>query len=122
MKPDFASSRCFDSAGTADAKCAFFFVVKIEKIFGLQQTAGERRSPCEPALLVNGKNELQWTMSDVIALHHSQCGGDAHSVVGAQGRAIRLQPVSVPYHLDRVGIEVMDRPFIFLAHHVEVAL
>ncbi len=61
-------------------------------------------------------------MGNVIALHHGQCGGHADSVIGAQGRAICLQPVAVSYYLDRIGIEVMNSCFVLLAYHVEVTL
>ncbi len=61
-------------------------------------------------------------MGNVSAFHHGERGGHADPIVGAQCRAIRLQPVPLPYDLDGIFIKVMKRSLVLLADHVEVAL
>ena len=121
-KPDLASSSRVDAPGATDTQRPDLFGVKVEEILGLQHAGREFRSARESGLLVNRESELQRTMGNVSAFHHGQCGGHADSVIGAQGRAIRLQPVAISYDLDRIGIEVMRSSLVLLADHVEVAL
>jgi len=57
-----------------------------------------------------------------VALHDGEGGGGAHSVVGAECRAVGLQPVAIQHQANGVGVEIVRRAFILLADHIQVTL
>ena len=61
-------------------------------------------------------------MGDILALHHGQGGSHADTVVGAQRRAVRLQPVAVADQPDRIDGEIVDGAFVLFANHIQMAL
>ena len=111
-----------EPAGASDAQRVLLFVVEIEEVPGLEKSAGKLGSAGEAALFVDREDEFQWTMRDRVALHDGERGGHSHPVVGAQGGAVRFQPVAIHHQADGVGIEVVDGAFVLFADHVQVAL
>ena len=110
------------AARAADAERALLLAIEVEEVLGAEQPAGELGSAGEAAFLVDGEDELERAVGDVVALHDGQRRGHAHAVVGAQGGAVGLQPVAVADQPDGVGIEVVGRALVLLADHVQVAL
>ena len=110
------------AARAADAQRSRLFVVEVEKVLRLQHSALELRRARQAGFFVDREHELQRTVRDVRAFHHCQRRRNAHAVVGAQRRALGLQPVAVAPHVNRIGIEIVRRAFVLLAHHVEVSL
>ena len=51
---------------------AFLLVIQIQEVFRLQQSAGKLRRPSQPGFLIDGEDEFQRTMSNVVALHNRQ--------------------------------------------------
>ncbi len=52
----------------------------------------------------------------------ARAGGQADAVVGAERRALGVDPLALDLGLDRVLAEVVDLVGVLLADHVEVAL
>ncbi len=119
---DLAPGHRVDAAGAADAKRVLLFVVEIEEVLGLEQSAGKLGSAGEAALFVDRKDEFERAMGDRIAFHDGERGSHAHSVVGAESRAVGFEPVAIHHQADGVGIEVVERALVLLADHVQVAL
>ena len=94
---DLAASGGLDAAGAADAERALLFVVEVQEVLRLQHAAGKLGRAGQTGFFVDGEDELQRTVRDVLALHHGQRGGHADAVVGAQGGAVGLQPVAVAH-------------------------
>ncbi|MOA23760.1 hypothetical protein D3C78_1444020 [compost metagenome] len=61
-------------------------------------------------------------MLDAVVCQHSQRGGHADAVVGAQRGAARFDPLTVDIRLNRIFGEVVHGVVIFLRHHVQVRL
>ncbi len=117
-----APSGCVHATRTTDAQGPDLFGIEVEKILGFQHARREFRSAGEPGFLVNGEGEFERTVGDVRAFHDGKCSGHANAVVCAECGAIGLQPIAIPYNLDRIGVEVVMGPFVLLANHVKVAL
>src|ERR1019366_4251179 len=118
----FAARQGFEAARAADTKRPLFLAVEVQEVFGQQQAAGKLRCAGQAAFLVDGEEELQRSVSAILALHHGQRRGHADTVVGTQRSAVGLQPVAIADQANRIAVEVVGGPFVFLAHHVQVAL
>ena len=122
MTAHFSPRDGVESARAADAQRPLFLAVQVQKILGLQQAAGELRGAGQATFLVDGEEELQRAVGAIGALHHGERGGDTYAVVGAQGGAVRLQPIAVADQANGIAVEVVGGAFVFLADHVQVAL
>ncbi len=100
----------------------FSSLSRFRKYFAFSSPPGNSAAPVRPGFLIDGEDELQRTMRDVVALHHCQSGCHAHTIVGAERRALGLQPIAFTLHLDGIGIEVVRRALILFADHVEMTL
>ena len=80
------------------------------------------RSAGKTRLLVDGEQELQRTVGDVVVLHYRQGRGHTDAVVGTQRGAVRLEPVAIANHANGVAIEVMGCALVLLADHIQVTL
>ena len=61
-------------------------------------------------------------MLQVRLLQSSQCQRHPDAVVRAQCRVFRNEPTVAHHRLDRIALEIMHRPRIGLAHHIEMTL
>ena len=59
---------------------------------------------------------------DVIAVQYGKLYGDANAVVGAQGGALRFQPLTINISLNRVVQEVKLNVYQLVTNHVHMAL
>ena len=87
-----------------------------------QHSGLEGRSSAKRGFFLNREDKLHGAVLDGLALHHSQCGGHAHTVVRTQRGAVRVEPVFFANHADAVGIKVEVRAFVLFANHVQMAL
>jgi hypothetical protein len=110
------------AAGTADAERVLLFSVEVQEVLRLEQPGLKISGAGQARLFVNGEDELQRPVVDIVALHHSQGRRDAYAIIRTESGAIGIEPAFALHDLDRIGIEVVLRAFVLLAHHVEMSL
>ena len=111
-----------DTAGATDDKLAPRLAVKVEQDVALHLSLGQVVSAIHARLLVLGDQTLDGTVLEGVVLHDCHDGGHAQAIVGAQGGAASLDPLTVDVGLDGIGLEVVLRLGRLLGHHVHVGL
>ena len=102
---------------------ALLLAVEVEEVLAPCSRPGWRFVGAgEAGLLVDGDEELEGAVRDVLGGHDRQGRGHADAVVGAEGGARRPEPVAVAHHPDGIAGEVVVGAFVLLADHVHVGL
>jgi hypothetical protein len=75
-----------------------------------------------PPAQLDGEQQLQRTVRQIVGLHQRQHGGDADAVVRAERRTAGIQVLALATGHDRVFREVVPYVGVLLLHHVEMGL
>ena len=96
-----------DAAGRADDELAPVLGVEVQQDIALQFALGQVVGTIHARLLVGSDEGINGTVLQILGLHNGHDGGNAQTVVGAEGRALGLYPFAVNPRLDGVGLEIM---------------
>ncbi len=110
------------AAGATDGERALVLAVEVEEHLAGEEALGDLVGPGQPGLLVDREQELEGAVDERLVLHHGQGGGQADAVVGAEGRALGVDPFAPDLGQDGVLAEIVDLVRVLLADHVQVAL
>ena len=111
-----------DATGGADDKLAPVLGVEVHEDVALQYVGLEVVGTKHACFLVSGDEGIDGSVTEGLVLHDGHDGCHAQSVVGAEGGATGLDPLTVNPRLYGVGLEVMGGLGCLLRHHVHVGL
>ena len=105
-----------------DVDGALFLGVQVEEDPASQQIPAKAEGSGEPSFFVHGEQKLKGPVQDIPALHDSQHGCNAHTVVCAQRGSFRPDPFAFSYQPEGVPGKVMDRVPVLFTDHVQMTL
>ena len=88
----------------------------------MQGIAVESARVAHAAFFVDREQCLERAVRQLIIVEHGQHQGDAGAVIGTERRSFGVQPAVTPERHDRVAREVVRRPGVALADHVQMRL
>ena len=118
----FEGSGDVDATGRANHKLTPCLRVEVHEDVALQLAFWQVVGTIHARLFVGRDECVDGSMLQGLVLHDGHDGSHAQSVVGAQGGALSLHPLTVDPRLYGVGLEVVCRLGCLLWHHVHVGL
>ena len=107
---------------TSDREATVFLAVEVDQDRPGQERPVERVRALEADLLGDRHQELERAVLELLVLGESHHGRDRDAVVGAERRAVGLQPLAVADERDPPFGGVVRARRVALADHVQVAL
>ena len=111
-----------DPTRAAHVNFTLFFGVGVDQDIRLQPVGLQAKGAVHTGFFRHGQQHFQRAMNNVVVSQHRQRGSHADTVIGAQSRAARFDPLAVDVRLNRVLSEVVNGIVVFLRHHIEVRL
>ena len=110
------------AAGAAHIQFSLCLGIHVDEDITFKYAALESLGSGHAGLLVDSEEGLYRSVRDVLGLEDGHCHGAADTVVGSEGGALGLYPLTVDVCLHRVFLPVVLYVVVVLRHHVEVAL
>lgn len=111
-----------DAAGAADEQLALVLGVEVDQVGAREHSLAQSESTREAGLLIDREERLEGSVLDRRVEQRGQRGGHADAAVGAERRALGLDPLPVDAGTDGVVLEVELHVGVLLADHVHVRL
>ena len=111
-----------DAAGAADEQFALVLGVEVDQVGAREHSLAQSEGTREAGLLIDREERLEGSVLDRRVEQRGQRGGHADAAVGAERRALGLDPLPVDAGADGVVLEVELHVGVLLADHVHVRL
>ena len=86
--------------------------------FAFRQSIGTKHA----CLLISSDQSLHRTMLQTLVLHDSHDGCYTQTIVGSEGGALGLYPLTIYPWLDGIGLEIMGTLRCLLRNHIHMSL